>query len=66
MRNLRNPKLELGEVRIKDIKLNHMSRDDIPALLTGLQYWVRFLRSGIDFYKLSSRIVRLNIREYHK
>ena len=38
MRNLRNRKLEFGEVRIEDIKLNHMSRDDMPALLSGLQY----------------------------
>ena len=38
MRNLRNPQLELGEVRIEDIKLNHKSRDDIPTLLIGLQY----------------------------
>ena len=38
MRNLRNPQLERGEVRIEDIKLNHKSRDDMPALLTGLQY----------------------------
>ena len=33
MRNLRNWQLELGEVRIKGIKLNHKFRDDIPALL---------------------------------
>ena len=38
MRNLRNPQLERGEVRIEDIKLNHKSWDDIPALLIGLQY----------------------------
>ena len=33
MRNLRNPQLERGEVRIEDIKLNHKSRDDMPVLL---------------------------------
>ena len=38
MRNLRNPQLERGEVHIKDIKLNHKSRDDMPTLLIGLQY----------------------------
>ena len=38
MRNLRNPQLERGEVRIEDIKLNHKCRDDMPALLSGLQY----------------------------
>ena len=38
MRNLRNPQLERGEVRIEDIKLNHKYRDDMPTLLSGLQY----------------------------
>ena len=38
MRNLRNPQLERGEVRIEDIELDIKSRDDIPALLFGLQY----------------------------
>ena len=38
MRNLRNPQLERGEVRIEDIKLNHKSRDDMLALLSELQY----------------------------
>ena len=37
MRNLRNPQLERGEVRIEDIELDIKSRDDIPALLIGLQ-----------------------------
>ena len=38
MRNLRNPQLERGEVRIEDIKLDHKCRDDMPTLLGGLQY----------------------------
>ena len=38
MRNLRNPRLERGEVRIEDIELDFKSRDDIPAILIGLQY----------------------------
>ena len=38
MRNLRNPKLERGEVRIEDIELDIKCRDDIPAILIGLQY----------------------------
>ena len=38
MRNLRNPQLERGEIHIEDIKLDHKCRDDIPTLLTGLQY----------------------------
>ena len=38
MRHVRNPQMELGEVRIEDIELNLKSRDDIPALLLGLQH----------------------------
>ena len=38
MRNLRNRQLELGEIRIEEIKLNPKSRDDMPTLLCGLQY----------------------------
>ena len=41
MRHIRNPQMELGEVRIEDIELNHKSRDDIPALLIGLQHLCR-------------------------
>ena len=38
MRNLRNPQLERGEVRIEDIELDLKCRDDTPVLLIGLQY----------------------------
>ena len=38
MRNLRNPQLKRGEVRIEDIELDIKSRDDIPVLLIGLQH----------------------------
>ena len=38
MRKLRNRQLELGEIRIEDIKLNLKFRDGVPALLIGLQY----------------------------
>ena len=41
MRNLRNPQLERGEVRIEDIKLNHKSRDDMPVLLGGHSICIR-------------------------
>ena len=33
----RETELGLGSIRIKDIKLNPKSRDDIPALMLGLQ-----------------------------
>ena len=38
MRQTRKSQLALGEARIEDIKLNHKSRDDIPAVLLGLQH----------------------------
>ncbi len=38
MRQVRNPQMILGEVRIEDIELDLKSRDDIPALLLGLQH----------------------------
>ncbi len=38
MRQVRNPQMDLGEVRIEDIRINRKSRDDIPALLLGLQH----------------------------
>ena len=38
MRQVRNPQMELGEVHIEDIELDLKSRDDIPALLLGLQH----------------------------
>ena len=38
MRQVINPQMELGAVRIESIKLNPKSRDDIPAVLRGLQH----------------------------
>ena len=38
MRHVRNPQMELGEIGIEDIWINLKSRDDIPALLLGLQH----------------------------
>ena len=38
MRHVRNPQMELGEIEIEDIRINLKSRDDIPALLLGLQH----------------------------
>jgi len=38
MRIVKNSQLHFGEVNISDIKINSRSRDDIPAVLRGLQY----------------------------
>ena len=38
MRHLKNPQLHFGEVTIADIQIDARSRDDVPAILRGLQY----------------------------
>ncbi len=38
MRVIQNKQIMIGEVAIKDIKLDPKSRDDIPQILKGLQY----------------------------
>ena len=38
MRQTRKSQLALGEARIENIKLDHKSRDDIPAVLLSLQH----------------------------
>ncbi len=45
MRNTIDPQLEVGTLGIEDMELDHKSRDDIPALLIGLQH----LYSSQDF-----------------
>ncbi len=51
MRHVRNPQGQLGEMCIEDIKIDTKSRDDIPALLLGLQY----LYSNETFWRICSR-----------
>ena len=38
MRQCRNLQYKIGDTPFKDIEIDMMSRDDIPALLLGLQY----------------------------
>lgn len=38
MRVIQNEQMMLGEIAIKDIKLDAKSRDDVPQILKGLQY----------------------------
>ena len=38
MRHMKNPQLHFGEVNIADIHIDARSRDDVPAILKGLQY----------------------------
>jgi len=41
MRTVRHAQMEIGEARIEDIEPDPKSRDNIPALLTGLQHLYR-------------------------
>ena len=38
MRRIKTPQLHFGEVNIADIEIDARSRDDVPAILKGLQY----------------------------
>ena len=38
MRTVQTPQMSFGEIDISMIKLNPKSRDDIPAILVGLQH----------------------------
>ena len=38
MRTVKQPQSKFGQVNIADIQFNPRSRDDIPAVLKGLQY----------------------------
>lgn len=38
MRIVKNPQMQFGEVDISEIKFNPKSRDDIPRILSGLQF----------------------------
>lgn len=38
MRAVQNPQFTLGQIAIEDIPLDHRSRDDIPAILKGIQF----------------------------
>ncbi|PCI12898.1 MAG: hypothetical protein COB71_07865 [Thiotrichales bacterium] len=42
MRRVKNPPLHFGEVNIAEIEFDARSRDDIPAVLKGLQYIYTF------------------------
>ena len=37
---MENPQLHFGEVNIADINIDARSRDDVPAILKGLQFIV--------------------------
>ena len=38
MRAVQNPEMNLGQVAIEDIQFDARCRDDIPAVLKGIQY----------------------------
>jgi len=38
MRNILTPQMSFGQIEIADIQIDVSSRDDIPAILFGLQH----------------------------
>ena len=55
MRQTRKSQLALGEARIEDIKLDHKSRDDIPAVLLGLQHLYTHKQTREKLFSLTVR-----------
>ena len=57
MRTVHDPQMKFGEVDIAAIELDHKSRDDIPPILSGLQYIYTTpeLRSAV--FKILARVI---------
>jgi len=52
VRLVQNPQMRIGQVDISHIKINPKSRDDIPRILTGLQYMYTNNSVRIAIFKL--------------
>ena len=50
MRTVEAPQISFGEIDISMIKLDPKSRDDIPAILAGLQYIVSLRQHSVTSY----------------
>ncbi len=59
MRIVKNPQAQFGQVDIADIQFDARSRDDIPALLKGLQYIYTHgvLKLGVSAYRCALDLV---------
>lgn len=52
MRTVERAQFRLGQLRIEDIKLDAKSRDDIPAILKGLQHIYRNEETRAELFEL--------------
>ncbi len=57
MRNRRDPKIEFDKIHIENIELNLKSRDDIPALLIGIQHLYRDKSFRLRLFELMDEYI---------
>lgn len=65
MREITHPQLQLGELDIGQIKINHRSRDDIPQLLRGLQYLYTEDALRIEIFQILKTLTPSTISTQH-
>ena len=58
MRTVEQAQIRLGQLRIEDIKLDAKSRDDIPALLRGLQHIYKNEETRVELFALLDAHIR--------
>ena len=57
MRTIRDPQMKFGEVDIAAIELDLKSRDDIPPILSGLQYIYATPALRASVFKVLERVI---------
>ena len=57
MRTIRDPQMQFGEVEIAAIELDLKSRDDIPPILSGLQYIYATPALRASVFKVLERVI---------
>ena len=57
MRTIRDPQMKFGEVDIAAIELDLKSRDDIPPILSGLQYIYATPALRASLFKVLERVI---------
>ena len=56
MRTVEQAQFRLGQLRIEDIKLDAKSRDDIPAILRGLQHIYKNEETRAELFALRAHL----------
>ena len=57
MRTVHDPQMKFGEVDIAAIELDPKSRDDIPPILSGLQYIYSTVELRSAVFKILARVI---------